>query len=108
MPVVVGGVSIEEYTALAPPNSFIHLYNFSSVQALGLYLKYLMENREEYMKYHAWRSDYIVRVYPSEDMACRMCELANLDYSYAGNYKGRVSKVFNHENSCKKLRLPYS
>lgn len=108
VPVVVGGVSIEEYTALAPPNSFIHLYNFSSVQALGLYLKYLMENREEYMKYHAWRSDYIVRVYPSEDMACRMCELANLDYSYAGNYKGRVSKVFNHKNSCKKLRLPYS
>lgn len=76
LPVAMGGLSLEEYTSIAPPNSFLHVDNFTSVTALGKYLNYLMENDNAYNKYHEWRYNY--RIDTGRDMgACELCRIAN-------------------------------
>ena len=35
IPVVIGGTSLEENSSIAPPNSFIHVKNFSSPKMLA-------------------------------------------------------------------------
>ncbi|XP_037083424.1 alpha-(1,3)-fucosyltransferase fut-1-like [Pollicipes pollicipes] len=57
---VVRGASPESYRRVAPPNSFIHVQDFASVQLLATYLTSLMENRTAYESYFAWRSSYQV------------------------------------------------
>lgn len=76
LPVVMGGLSIEDYTSIAPPNSFLHVSNFTSVKALGEYLTYLSENDYAFNKYHQWRYDY--RIDTGRNMgACELCRIAN-------------------------------
>ncbi|QQP36020.1 Alpha-1_3-fucosyltransferase, partial [Caligus rogercresseyi] len=58
VPVVYG---LANYSALAPPHSFIDIRDFKSPKALGEYLTYLDKNDEEYLKYFKWRVNYRVR-----------------------------------------------
>ncbi|XP_067945249.1 alpha-(1,3)-fucosyltransferase fut-1-like [Watersipora subatra] len=76
VPVALGGLSLDDYTSVAPPNSFLHVYNFTSVHQLGRYLKYLMENDKEYNAYHSWRYDYEITTKRSMP-ACELCRIAN-------------------------------
>ena len=57
VPVALGGLSVEEYSRVAPPRSFIHAYNFTSIEELGEYLKHLTEDDTAYNRYHEWRSE---------------------------------------------------
>lgn len=75
VPVAVGGTTLQEYTSVAPPNSFIHLYNFTSFDALGKYLKYLTTDDEAYNRYHQWRRTH--KVGGMKNQACEFCKLAH-------------------------------
>ena len=55
---IVMGPSIQNYLKRLPPNSFLHVNNFTSPIELAEYIKYLDKNNEAYSKYHAWRKDY--------------------------------------------------
>jgi hypothetical protein len=80
VPVAMGGVSIEDYLKVAPPHSFIHVSQFSSVSELADRLKYLMNNHEEYNKYLEWTREYYAEVALSRhDTACQLCELAHAE-----------------------------
>ncbi|XP_046901686.1 alpha-(1,3)-fucosyltransferase 7 [Hypomesus transpacificus] len=71
---VVLGASLEDYKAVAPPNSFIHIDNFTSVEELGIYLRNLSQNQQEYASYQAWRRDYKVKRLASwVERFCRIC-----------------------------------
>ena len=75
VPVALGGLSVEEYSRVAPPRSFIHAYNFTSIEELGKYLKHLTEDDTAYNRYHEWRSEY--RVDDDSFNMCDLCKLAN-------------------------------
>ncbi|VDL95265.1 unnamed protein product, partial [Schistocephalus solidus] len=52
---IVYGPPKEEYEARAPPNSFIHVDDFATVNDLIQYLEYLDHNHTAYATYFAWR-----------------------------------------------------
>ncbi|XP_039261552.2 4-galactosyl-N-acetylglucosaminide 3-alpha-L-fucosyltransferase FUT6-like isoform X1 [Styela clava] len=76
---VVWGPKRDDYNRVAPPNSFIHVDDFSSLQELVSYLDFLDNNDEEYLKYFGW---YLL---PGEDMPnygrqtayCQICRIVN-------------------------------
>ena len=45
------GARIEDYEAVAPPNSFLHVDSFAGPEQLAEHLKYLDENPREYNKH---------------------------------------------------------
>ncbi|VDN16640.1 unnamed protein product [Dibothriocephalus latus] len=53
---VVMGASREVYCAVAPPNSFIHVDDFSSPAELADYLNWLDKNDDAYASYFAWQA----------------------------------------------------
>ncbi|XP_067942896.1 4-galactosyl-N-acetylglucosaminide 3-alpha-L-fucosyltransferase 9-like [Watersipora subatra] len=58
IPVALGGVSIKDYELVAPPNSFIHVKNFSSPAALVKHLRYVAENDDAFHYYNQWRNEF--------------------------------------------------
>ena len=60
IPVVLGGLSVDEYRKVAPPNSFIHIKNFTSVQRLAEHLKFVADNDAAYNYYMEWRNKYLL------------------------------------------------
>lgn len=93
---VIMGAPREDSERLLPPNSFLHVSDFSNSSALANFLKYLHRNDDNYLKFHEWRSKYVVinehgyfgslsRHY------CRICE--------ALHYNSMEAKVYdNFEN----------
>lgn len=65
VPIVYGGRR-EAYERVAPPNSFIHISDFSSIKDLAEYLLLLDKNDEMYNSYFKWRLEGTVeKVYPN-------------------------------------------
>ena len=58
IPVVLGGLSIDEYRKVAPPNSFIHVKNFTSIKALADHLKFVAGSAKAFNYYMQWRNEY--------------------------------------------------
>lgn len=52
---VVMGATAEQYANVAPPNSFIHVEEFSSLSELVNYLMELNANNEKYLEYFQWK-----------------------------------------------------
>jgi len=85
------GAPMSDYERLAPPNSFIHVDNFTSPCELAEYLKYLDKNPDVHAAYHAWREKYEIkesggwwwwhldREYGEgpEGMWCKVCQAAH-------------------------------
>jgi len=57
VPIVLKRSLVEPY---APPNSFIAFDDYKTVEEMGKHLNYLMENKEEYLKYFEWKRNYAV------------------------------------------------
>ncbi|XP_078590513.1 alpha-(1,3)-fucosyltransferase 7-like [Branchiostoma floridae x Branchiostoma japonicum] len=53
---VVFGASKGHYERFTPPNSFIHVDDFESPEALAKYLNYLDQNDDKYNEYFAWKT----------------------------------------------------
>ena len=54
VPIVMGGAN---YSAIAPPGSFIDVNDFSSAQELAEELKRLSNAREEYLNFFRWKTE---------------------------------------------------
>ncbi|VDK86730.1 unnamed protein product [Dibothriocephalus latus] len=55
VPIVMGG-SPEDYYSIAPPNSYIHVSQFSTIGKLAEYIRYLDQNDTAYSAYFAWKA----------------------------------------------------
>ncbi|XP_067940944.1 4-galactosyl-N-acetylglucosaminide 3-alpha-L-fucosyltransferase FUT5-like [Watersipora subatra] len=99
IPVVMGGLSVEDYERVAPKNSFIHVYNFSSVAALGEHLNYLINHEDAYNRYHEWRYTYTINSEINLS-ACKVCELANLRPSLPAI--NNIAEWRNNASLCRK------
>ncbi|KAF6032254.1 FucTA [Bugula neritina] len=58
IPIVMGGLSMEEYENIAPPNSYIHVKNFTSPKHLAEHLHYVVSNEKAFNYYLEWRNKY--------------------------------------------------
>ncbi|VDN16201.1 unnamed protein product [Dibothriocephalus latus] len=70
---VVLGASREDYCAIAPPNSFIHVDDFSSPADLAEYLHWLDRNDTAYASYFAWKA--YGKISFNRRNECRLCGL---------------------------------
>ncbi|XP_035709712.1 glycoprotein 3-alpha-L-fucosyltransferase A-like [Folsomia candida] len=71
---VVMGAHPEDYKALAPPNSYIHIEDFATPKDLANYLTLLDTNDILYNKYFAYKQlGKVVNVW--EQFFCRLCSL---------------------------------
>ena len=78
---VVLGASKDDYLAVAPPGSFIHVDDFSSPRELADYLHLLDGNSTLYNEYFRWKS---AGQYIDDKYWCRLC--AMLHASSDGKY----------------------
>ncbi|XP_067949482.1 alpha-(1,3)-fucosyltransferase C-like [Watersipora subatra] len=60
IPVVLGGLSIKDYEAVAPPNSFVHVRNFTSPKELAEHLTRVSQDDNAFHYYHQWRNEYSI------------------------------------------------
>lgn len=71
---VVLGPSVEDYQAVAPPRSFIHVDSFASTRALAAHLQQLAADQRRYRQYFTWRRDWKVKLVTDwRERLCRIC-----------------------------------
>ncbi|XP_061731150.1 alpha-(1,3)-fucosyltransferase 7-like [Nerophis ophidion] len=70
---VVLGASLQDYEAVAPPHSFIHVDQFASVKELGRYLQQLAGDVKHYREYLQWRREWKVELH--NDLKWRLCQI---------------------------------
>lgn len=72
---IVSGPKRENFQRVAPPNSFIHLDDFPTIEILAKNLEKIAQNRTLFGQYHSWRQFYDV-YYEAKDLdPYRFCEL---------------------------------
>uniref|UniRef100_UPI0037E80087 alpha-(1,3)-fucosyltransferase 7-like n=1 Tax=Semicossyphus pulcher TaxID=241346 RepID=UPI0037E80087 len=76
---VVMGPSRDDYKAVAPPNSFIHVDEFKSVKDLGKYLQQVAEDNKRYSEYFTWKHEWKVKL--STDWKERLCKICSQYHS---------------------------
>ncbi|XP_059214669.1 alpha-(1,3)-fucosyltransferase 7 [Centropristis striata] len=75
---VVLGPPLEDYKAVAPPNSFIHVDDFASITDLGNYLQQLSEDKKHYSEYFNWKHEWKVKLYTDwRERLCNICSQYN-------------------------------
>ncbi|KAM8719481.1 hypothetical protein ACLKA7_012097 [Drosophila subpalustris] len=67
VPVVFGGAN---YTRFLPPYSYIDADRFENVEKLAMYLRYVANNINEYMRYFWWRQYYKLG---QDSPFCQLC-----------------------------------
>ncbi|XP_041932207.1 alpha-(1,3)-fucosyltransferase 7-like [Alosa sapidissima] len=73
VPVVLGPPR-EQYEAVAPKDSFIHVDDFPSLEELGKFLKSLAEDKERYASYFNWKLNYTVKRFGDwREEFCKIC-----------------------------------
>ena len=108
IPVSLGGLSLEEYTRVAPPNSFLHLYNFSTVSHMGQYLQHLLTYSSSFNRYHQWRNNYTISTKPSKHQACQFCKAINNPEKLKVAQDRKFANEWNNLNNCRPLWLSAS
>lgn len=76
---VVMGAPLEDYRAVAPPRSFIHMDEFVSIKHLAEFLKQLAEDEGVYNDYFGWKQKWAVKELGWTYSLCKICTVyANL------------------------------
>ena len=71
---IVMGPSPEDYAAVAPPHSFLHVDQFKSPAKLAKYLKMLDEDNAKYNEFFEWQTK---GEWVNTGFFCRLCSLLN-------------------------------
>ncbi len=82
IPVVYGG---SNYSYFAPPHTYIEVNDFSDTNKLATYLKFLMENPEEYVKFFWWLDYYSIS---NDELFCDICKITHY------RTKGKQSRYY--------------
>ena len=104
IPVVMGGESIEDYLQVAPPDSFIHVENFTSIEQLAEYLKFVASDADSFNRHHKWRETF--KSVPGVPLpACELCRIAHDKPSLPAS--DHLSQWWN-EGACRTAKLVHS
>jgi hypothetical protein len=71
---IVLGAHPDDYRAVAPEKSYIHVEDFENPSALTKYLQYLDQHDEEYNKYFEWRE---TGQFIDHKFFCRICGMTH-------------------------------
>lgn len=79
VPVVLGGLSAEDYSKVAPPHSYLHVDNFKKPEDLAKELERLSQNESAYSDYGWWKSFYKLETeWDNHKKAqCKLCKILN-------------------------------
>ena len=69
---IVMGASVEDYKAVAPPNSFLHVDQFKNPAHLAKYMKMLNKDDKMYNKFFDWQSK---GEWVNTKFFCRVCSM---------------------------------
>lgn len=90
------GTSRSNCQKVAPPNSFIHVQDFTSPENLAKYLLELASNKTKYLQYFAWKSQgYITS---SSSLWCKLC--AQLHQPQAETWYADIGQWWAHDGVC--------
>ena len=80
VPIVMSYAKVEQYL---PTNSYINVFDFTSIKDLADYILYLDKNFDEYLKYFAWRTKWRVEthIFTRPKVKCDLCNLLYTNYS---------------------------
>lgn len=71
---VVFGASLDDYKAVAPPHSFIHVNEFAAVKDLADYMMKLAHDKKRYNEYFTWKQKWEIKFYPDcRNILCNIC-----------------------------------
>lgn len=71
------GAKMEEYTRLSPPNSFLHVRNFTTPKHLADYMHKVAGDDKLFNSYHSWREHFEMYKPASEEFDCWLCRMAH-------------------------------
>lgn len=98
---IVMGPSIENYEKLLPPNSFLHVNNFTTVNQLAQFIKYLNTHDDAYKFYHEWRLEYeVVPSYRHENIHLWVCDMCKRIHDPPKAAYPRISTWFSQPRMC--------
>ena len=77
------GAHPDDYKAIAPPNSFIHVEMFNNLEELAKYIKVLSEDDQLYNNYFRWKytGEFINTKY-----ICRLCAMMQISHLVPKSY----------------------
>lgn len=94
---VVMGPPREDYERRVPPNSFIHVDDFNSPEALAAYLRLVGNDPHLYNKYFEWRRHWVLI---DTNYYCRLC--AMLHSNIPNMWYEDVDDWYRHPELCVK------
>ena len=101
IPIVLGGLSSQDYARIAPPNSYLHVDDFESPRELMNYLVKLSQDETLYNSYFWWRDHYEIESTFLQSN-CNFCQFLNSknfssknDYSKIGEFWSQCQEVEN-------------
>lgn len=100
------GTTLEEYKRFAPPNSYLHTRNFTSIQALADYMHKVDNDNSLFNSYHKWRETHeIAPRRTNETLHCYMCRQANEKRDGKAKYKN-LSRYWSKSSMCETFPEP--
>ena len=96
---ILYGAPMEDYLKVAPPDSFLHLDNFTTIEELARYIRRLDANDEEYNKYFEWKSKYTIQYTEFEQFVCSVCAKLHTDPLVRKSVA--LSKWWDAQTDCK-------
>ena len=87
---VVMGAGVEQYTAVAPPHSFIHVDSFSGPQDLAQYLIKLDNDDVLYNEYFRWRT---MGEFIDTKFFCRVCAMLHYNLIMQHEHDQQLGKL---------------
>ncbi|XP_042884244.1 alpha-(1,3)-fucosyltransferase C-like [Penaeus japonicus] len=99
VPVVLGGAN---YSAVAPPNSFVDTRDFASPALLGAHLLSIARNRSLYNSFFAWKSDYQIDIgFPFSPLVCGLCRKLHQSSGQKPRNYNNVERWFKEVSKCR-------
>ena len=107
---IVMGATLEDYISAAPPDSFLHVHNFSTPDALVNHLLRLTLDDEAYGTYFKWQETQRIKTLgemsiTSAHAVCQLCDMVH-DSSRTSNYYF-LSKWWSAEENCDANAVPF-
>lgn len=93
VPVVLGGAN---YSALAPPMSYISALDFRSPEELGKFLLSVAGNTRSYTSYLKWKERYQLRY---ENLACKLCTKLHQLHHVGAKFSYQNFRQWFHEDA---------
>jgi len=102
IPILYNGITDMQH--FLPPHSYIHVNDFSSIEELANYLKYLHKNPQEYANYFWWKKYYKINNNPYPNSYCQIClKLNDWDSKHKKQQYLDVARWYNYK-TCKNFK----